>query len=122
MTNWSSEFGCVHYTPTDIIMRLQTSGEMYVLEWNEPNRWNKRLIPCLVTSKKPPEVKKGLPDQCETILLPCKSRTMYEWQRMSRDKSRLCMVNLNEEAAKGYVSPLAHMAMPKQTPHWINLQ
>ena len=31
-------------------LRLQTSGEMYVTEWNEPNRWNKRLIPCLVTS------------------------------------------------------------------------
>ena len=27
-------------------------------------------------SKKPTEVKKGLPDKCETILLPCKSCTM----------------------------------------------
>ena len=26
--------------------------------------------------RKPPEVKKGLPDKCETILLPCNSRTM----------------------------------------------
>ena len=24
---------------------------MNVLEWNEPNRWNERLIPCLVTSQ-----------------------------------------------------------------------
>ena len=27
-------------------------------------------------SKKSPEVKKELPDKCETILLPCKSHTM----------------------------------------------
>ena len=26
--------------------------EMYVLEWNEPNRWNKSLTHCLVTSQK----------------------------------------------------------------------
>ena len=31
-----------------------------------------------------------------------------EWQRSSRDKSRLGMVNLNEEPAKGMIAPGSH--------------
>ena len=38
------------------------------------------------------------------------------------DDSRLGMVRLNEGPAKGYDNPLAHMAMPKPTLHWIHLQ
>ena len=36
---------------------------------------------------------------------PAKVVRCNEWQRRSRDKSRLDMVNLNEEPAKGYNSP-----------------
>ena len=41
--------GCLKPTYVEDLYLLV--GEMYVLEWNEPNRWNKRLIPCLVTSQ-----------------------------------------------------------------------
>ena len=43
--NWS------HSIPSIGNGRQTTTGEMYVLEWHKPNRWNKRLIPCLVTSQ-----------------------------------------------------------------------
>ena len=69
-----------------------------------------------ITAKSRLKSRKDFLTSVKPSYFPAKVARCNEWQRRSRDKSRLGMVNLNEETDKGYKSP------GSQTPNWIHLQ
>ena len=59
--------------------------------------------------KKPPEVKKNFLTRVNPSYFPAKVVRCNEWQRRSRDKSRLGMVNLNEKSANHSIILFLHI-------------
>ena len=80
----------------DVCARMERTKQMeqatYSLFGHIPERSRLRSVKDFLTSVKP-------------SYFSAKVVRCNEWQRRSRDKSRLGMVNLNEEPAKGYYSP-----------------
>ena len=90
-----------------------------MLEWKEPNRYNKRLNPCLATSQLETIWSK---ERCTLIILPSKSSTMQRVEEDIKGQVRLRHCRPQWRTNQGVWQPLDQMVMPKLTTHWIHMQ
>ena len=78
-----------------------------MLEWNETKQMEQETHSLFgyVPARSCLKLRKDFLTSVKPSYFPAKVIRCNKWQRRSRDKSRLGMVNLNEEPAKRYESP-----------------